>query len=52
MLEMLDARPRGELPAMRRTLEAVPGEDLGTAFEFGLGAVLAGLEAVASRRGE
>jgi hypothetical protein len=52
MLEMLDARPRGELPVMRRTLEALSGEDLGTDFEFGLEVVLAGLEATAVRRGE
>ena len=52
MLEMLDARPRGELPAMRRTLEALSGEDLETDFEFGLEVVLAGLEATAVRRDE
>ncbi len=52
MLEMLDARPQGELPAMRRTLEALRGEDLGTDFEFGLEVMLAGLEATAGRRGE
>ena len=51
MMAMLDARPRGELPAMRRTLEALSGEDLGTDFEFGLEVVLAGLEVTASRRG-
>ena len=45
MLEMLDARPQGELPAMRRTLEALASEDLATDFEFGLQVVLAGLEA-------
>lgn len=52
MLAMLDARPPGELPAMRRTLEAMRGEDLGTGFEFGLEVVLSGLEATAGRRGE
>ncbi len=53
MLEMLDARPRGELPAMRRTLEALPGEEQATDFEFGLDILLAGLEAAtAGRRGE
>ncbi len=52
MIEMLDARPRGELSAMRRTLGALAGEDLGTDFEFGLEVMLAGLEATASRRGE
>ncbi len=52
MLEMLDDRPQGELPAMRRTLEALPSEDLGTNFEFGLEVVLAGLEATARRRDE
>jgi len=51
MLEMLDARPRGELPAMRRTLGALADEDLATDFEFGLEVVLAGLEATAGRRG-
>ncbi len=51
MLELLDARPRKELPAMRRTLEALPSEDLGTYFEFGLEVVLSGLEAAASQRG-
>ncbi len=51
MLELLDARPREELPAMRRTLEALPSEDLGTYFEFGLEVVLSGLEAAASQRG-
>ncbi len=50
MMEMLDARPKGELPAMRRTLGALAGEDLGTDFEFGLEVVLAGLEATADRR--
>jgi AcrR family transcriptional regulator len=52
MLEMLDARPQEELPAMRRTLEALPSGDLGTNFEFGLEVVLAGLEATARRRDE
>jgi TetR/AcrR family tetracycline transcriptional repressor len=52
MIEMLDARPPGELPAMRRTFEALAEEDLGTDFEFGLEVVLAGLEAVTERRGE
>ena len=52
MLEMLDARPQGELPAMRRTLEALRDEDLGTDFEFGLDVMLAGLEATAGQRGE
>ena len=50
MLELLDARPREELPAMRRTLEALPSEDLGAYFEFGLEVVLSGLEAAASQR--
>jgi TetR/AcrR family tetracycline transcriptional repressor len=49
-LEMLDAWPRGELPAMRRTLGALSGEDLGTHFEFGLEVVLAGLEATINQR--
>ena len=52
MLEMLDARPQEELPAMRRTLEALPSGDLGTNFEFGLEVVLAGLEATTKRRDE
>lgn len=51
MLELLDARPQGELPAMRRTLEALASKDLGADFEFGLEVVLAGLEATAGRRG-
>jgi hypothetical protein len=51
MLELLDARPREELPAMRRTLEALPNEDLEAYFEFGLEVVLSGLEAAASQRG-
>lgn len=51
MLELLDARPRKELPAMRRTLEALPNEDLGMSFEFGLEVVLSGLEATTSQRG-
>ncbi len=51
MLEMLDARPPGELPVMRRTLESLPDGDTGTPFEFGLEAVLAGLEATVRRRG-
>jgi TetR/AcrR family transcriptional regulator, tetracycline repressor protein len=50
MLEMLDARPQEELPAMRRTLEALTGEDLATDFEFGLQVVLAGLEATINQR--
>ena len=52
MLEVLDARPQEELPAMRRTLEALPSGDLWTNFEFGLEVVLAGLEATARRRDE
>jgi TetR/AcrR family tetracycline transcriptional repressor len=53
MLGLLDARPRGELPAMRRTLEALAAEAPGKDdFEFGLEAVLAGLEATAGRRNE
>ena len=52
MVELLDARPPGELPAMRRTLEALPSEDVVTDFEFGLEVVLAGLEATAGRRGK
>jgi AcrR family transcriptional regulator len=52
MLEMLDTRPRGELPVMRRTHEALSGEDLGTDFEFGLDVLLAGLKATTVRRGE
>jgi AcrR family transcriptional regulator len=52
MLEVLDASPQEELPAMRRTLEALPSGDLGTNFEFGLEVVLAGLEATARRRDE
>jgi TetR/AcrR family transcriptional regulator, tetracycline repressor protein len=51
MMAMLDARPPGELPAMRRTLGAISGEDLATDFEFGLEVVLAGLEATVRRRG-
>jgi TetR/AcrR family transcriptional regulator, tetracycline repressor protein len=51
MLAMLDARSRRELPAMRRTLVALADEDLATDFEFGLDVVLAGLEAIAGRRG-
>jgi TetR/AcrR family transcriptional regulator, tetracycline repressor protein len=53
MLELLDARPQGELPAMRRTLEALAAETPGTDdFEFGLEVVLAGLEATVGRRNE
>jgi TetR/AcrR family transcriptional regulator, tetracycline repressor protein len=52
MLEMLDTRPEGELPAMRRTLRALADEDSATDFEFGLQVVLAGLEATAERRSE
>lgn len=51
MSEMLDARARGQLPAMRRTLAALPVEDLRTDFEFGLEVLLAGLEATARRGG-
>jgi TetR/AcrR family tetracycline transcriptional repressor len=51
MMELLDARPQGELPVMRRTLGALLSEDLGTDFEFGLEVVLSGLEAAADRRG-
>ena len=50
MVELLDAQPPEELPAMRRTLEALSSEDLGTDFEFGLEVVLAGLEATADPR--
>jgi TetR/AcrR family transcriptional regulator, tetracycline repressor protein len=49
MWEILDARPQGELPVMRRTLGALAGEDLGTDFEFGLEVVLSGIEATARR---
>ena len=52
MIAMLDARPQGELPAMRRTFETLTDEDLGTDFEFGLDVLLAGLEAINNRRGE
>ena len=52
VLSMLDERSQGELPAMRRTLMALPVKDLGTGFEFGLEVVLAGLEATAVRRDE
>ncbi len=52
MLAMLDARPPGELPAMRRTFGSLPEDDPGTPLEFGLEAVLAGLEATVRRRGE
>lgn len=52
MVAMLDARPREELPAMRRTFEALSDENLATDFEFGLEVVLAGLEATMDRRGE
>jgi TetR/AcrR family transcriptional regulator, tetracycline repressor protein len=51
MLAMLDARPPGELPAMRRTLGSLPDGDPEAPFEFGLEAVLAGLEATVRRRG-
>jgi hypothetical protein len=52
MMELLDTRPQGELPAMRRTLEALAGEEPGADFEFGLEVVLGGLEATTSQRGE
>jgi AcrR family transcriptional regulator len=52
MLEMLDARPQEELPAMRRTLEALAGEEPGADFEFGLEVILGGLEAATGQRGE
>jgi TetR/AcrR family tetracycline transcriptional repressor len=52
MMALLDAWSQGELPAMRRTLEALPSGDVGTNFEFGLEVVLAGLEATARRRDE
>ncbi len=52
MLEMLDARPRGELPAMRRTFEALADDAPATDFEFGLKVVLAGLEATINQRSE
>jgi TetR/AcrR family tetracycline transcriptional repressor len=51
MLELLDTRPPEELPAMRRTFQALAEEDLATDFEFGLEVVLAGLEAITNRRG-
>ena len=52
MLTMLDARPQANLPAMRRTIGALRGEDLGTSFEFGLEVVVAGIEATVSRHRE
>lgn len=52
MLTMLDARPQGELPAMRRAFKALPAEEAMTDFEFGLEVVLAGLEATVGRGGE
>lgn len=50
-LALLDTRPEDELPAMRRTLRAVPAEERRSDFEFGLDAILAGLEAVSGGRG-
>lgn len=52
MLELLDARTPGELPAIRRTFGALASEDVVTDFEFGLEVVLAGLQAIAGRGGE
>ncbi len=52
MLTLLDARDPGELPAMRRTFAALASENLGTDFEFGLQVIVAGLEAIVSRRSE
>ena len=51
MLTMLDARPPQKLPAMRRTLLSLPEGEPEAPFEFGLEAVLAGLEAAVRRRG-
>lgn len=42
VLELPDARPQGELPAMRRTLGALPGEDVVADYGPGLGALPAG----------
>ena len=44
MLNLLDSLPEDVLPAMRRTLRAVAGDDLVADFEFGLRIILAGLE--------
>ena len=53
MLALLDSLPEDRLPAMRRTLRAVAGDELKADFEFGLRTILAGLEdAPGGRRGE
>jgi TetR/AcrR family transcriptional regulator, tetracycline repressor protein len=51
MLELLDAKPPGELPAIRRTFGALASEDVVTDFEFGLEVILAGLQATVGRGG-
>lgn len=52
LLALLDTRPPDELPAMRRILYALSGQDLGTDFEFGLDVLVAGLEAINDRHRE
>lgn len=52
MLELLDSRPQGELPAMRRTLGVLAADELAADLEFGLDVLLAGLETTTADLGE
>ncbi len=48
LLVHLQARPTGDLPAMRRVLGSLREDELGADFGFGLDVILAGLEARAT----
>lgn len=50
LLELLEDRPEGGVPAMRRVFGALSEEEMPADFEFGLNVVVSGVEAVAARR--
>lgn len=50
LLELLENRPEGSVPAMRRVFGALPEEEMPADFGFGLDVVVSGIEAVAARR--
>lgn len=54
LLGLLEGSPEGSVPAMRRVFGALSEEEMPADFEFGLGVLISGLEAVAEdgmRRG-
>lgn len=50
LLELLEERPEGSVPAMRRVFASLAEEEMPADFEFGLDVVVLGIEAVAARR--